>query len=86
MRIAALKVRYFSFPKQGSFLHGVIFPLYIYIVFILWLIWVRKFSRYVKNNNTEFYNFFFFCTILVRVLKISFDDPFLNFLKKILLV
>ena len=47
LRIVALSALIFYFPKQESFLHGVLFPLYIYgVVFILWLIWVRKFSRY----------------------------------------
>ncbi|MFV8368257.1 exosortase family protein XrtF [Flavobacterium sp. LB2R40] len=49
LRIAMLSVLIFYFPKQGPFLHGVIFPLYIYgVVFILWLIWVRKFSKYAS--------------------------------------
>lgn len=49
LRIAALSALIFYFPKQEPFLHGVFFPLYIYgVVFILWLIWVRKFSRYAS--------------------------------------
>lgn len=48
-RIATLSALIFYFPKQEPFLHGVFFPLYIYgVVFILWLIWVRKFSRYAS--------------------------------------
>jgi hypothetical protein len=40
-----------SFPGQVSFLHGVLFPLFIYgVVFILWVIWVSKFSLYAKNT------------------------------------
>lgn len=51
LRIAALSVLIFYFPKQEPFLHGVLFPLYIYaVVFILWLIWVRKFSRYASKD------------------------------------
>lgn len=50
LRIAALSALIFYFPKQEPFLHGVLFPLYIYgVVFILWLIWVRKFSRYASK-------------------------------------
>ena len=50
-RIAALGALIFYFPKQEPFLHGVFFPLYIYgVVFILWLIWVRKFSRYASKD------------------------------------
>lgn len=50
MRIAALSALIFYFPKQEPFLHGVLFPLYIYgVVFMLWIIWVRKFSRYASK-------------------------------------
>lgn len=48
-RIAALTVLLFYFPKQEVILHEVLFPLFIYsVVFLLWLIWVRKFSKYVS--------------------------------------
>lgn len=51
LRIAILSVLMFHFPKQEPFLHGVLFPLYIYgVVFILWLIWVRNFSRYASKD------------------------------------
>jgi exosortase family protein XrtF len=51
-RIAMLCVLLFHFPEQKQLLHGVIFPLIIYgIVFILWLIWVRKFSRYASETT-----------------------------------
>ncbi|MGO4818991.1 exosortase family protein XrtF [Flavobacterium sp. W22_SRS_FP1] len=50
-RIAALCVLMDLFPKQERLLHGVFFPLFIYgIVFILWLIWVNKFSLYAKKT------------------------------------
>lgn len=52
IRIAALSALIYYFPKQEFLLHGVLFPLYIYgVVFILWLIWVRKFSRYASKNT-----------------------------------
>ena len=52
IRIAALSALIFYFPKQESILHGVIFPLSIYgVVFILWLIWVRKFSKYASKDT-----------------------------------
>ena len=51
LRIATLSALIFYFPKQEPFLHGVLFPLYIYgVVFMLWLIWVRKFSRYASKD------------------------------------
>ncbi|MEZ7504713.1 exosortase family protein XrtF [Flavobacterium sp. Arc2] len=51
IRIALLTVLIYYFPKQESLLHGVLFPLFIYgVVFILWVIWVRKFSLYAKKD------------------------------------
>jgi exosortase family protein XrtF len=52
IRIALLCVLMFHFPKQEKFLHGVLFPLFIYgVVFILWVVWVRKFSKYASKNT-----------------------------------
>lgn len=48
-RIAMLAVLLFYFPEKGHFLHGTFFPLVIYgLVFLLWVIWVNKFSKYAK--------------------------------------
>ena len=50
-RIALLCVLMYYFPKQEHLLHSVVFPLFIYgVVFILWVIWVRKFSIYAKKT------------------------------------
>jgi exosortase family protein XrtF len=44
-RIALLCIALYSFPEYEHMLHGVVFPLIIYgIVFLLWVIWVNKFS------------------------------------------
>jgi len=49
IRIALLTVLLFYFPKQNAFLHGVLFPLIIYgYVFILWIFWINRFSKYAK--------------------------------------
>ncbi|MCP2026839.1 exosortase family protein XrtF [Flavobacterium sp. HSC-32F16] len=49
VRIALLTVLLFHFPDQSHLLHGVLFPLAIYgSVFLLWVIWVNKFSKYAK--------------------------------------
>ncbi len=54
LRIGFLCVLVFNFPNQNQFLHGVLFPLFIYgVVFILWLIWVNKFSRYASKIIKE---------------------------------
>lgn len=50
-RIALLCIFMYSFPGQDHILHAVIFPLFIYgVVFVLWVIWVRKFSIYAKKS------------------------------------
>ena len=49
LRIVVLTVLIYYFPEQLHLLHGVLFPLIIYgLVFILWVIWVNKFSKYAK--------------------------------------
>lgn len=51
-RIASLCILLYSFPKQEHILHGVLFPLFIYgVVFMLWIIWVNKFSKYATKNT-----------------------------------
>jgi len=50
-RIALLAVLIYNFPQHENFLHGVVFPLFIYgAVFALWVIWVNKYSRYAQRN------------------------------------
>jgi exosortase family protein XrtF len=52
IRIAILSWSLFYFPKKEELLHGTFFPLFIYgLVFILWILWVTKFSGYVKKNK-----------------------------------
>ncbi len=49
IRISLLVVAYYYYPDYKEFLHGIVFPLFIYgIVFILWVVWVTKFSKYAK--------------------------------------
>jgi exosortase family protein XrtF len=53
LRIALLCVLMYHFPSQEPILHGVVFPLIIYgTVFILWIIWVNKFSKYATKINS----------------------------------
>ena len=52
LRIVLLSMAIFHYPKYREILHGVIFPLFIYgIVFLLWIIWVNKYSFYASKNN-----------------------------------
>ena len=49
LRIALLTVLLYHYPNQTHLLHGVLFPLIIYgFVFILWVIWINRFSKYAK--------------------------------------
>ncbi|WP_268848953.1 exosortase family protein XrtF [Flavobacterium aestivum] len=49
VRIAILIILIYYFPGKTHLLHGVLFPLVIYgLVFILWIVWVNKFSKYAK--------------------------------------
>jgi exosortase family protein XrtF len=49
-RIALLMVAFYNFPEANFILHDILFPLVIYgVVFILWIIWVNKFSFYAKT-------------------------------------
>ena len=49
IRIVLLVLAIYYYPAYQEVLHGTIFPLFIYgVVFVLWIIWVTKFSRYAK--------------------------------------
>lgn len=51
-RIAILSIGILKFPKQQNILHSIVFPAIIYgMVFLLWIIWVNKFSNYKKSKN-----------------------------------
>lgn len=49
-RIVFLAVLLYKYPEQEHLLHGVLFPSIIYgIVFLLWLIWIKKYSNYATK-------------------------------------
>ncbi|WP_230978963.1 exosortase family protein XrtF [Flavobacterium supellecticarium] len=51
IRIVLLAMALDRYPKQEHILHGVIFPLFIYgFVFLLWVLWVQKFSGYAAKR------------------------------------
>ena len=50
LRIALLSMAVYHFPQYQDFLHSVVFPLFIYgVVFLLWIVWVNKYSFYAKK-------------------------------------
>lgn len=54
VRIVLLSMAMFHYPKYQDVLHSVVFPLFIYgIVFLLWVIWVNKFSYYAKKDASK---------------------------------
>lgn len=45
-RIVVLGIGLYRFPQHENILHHIIFPTIIYgMVFLLWMFWVRKFSK-----------------------------------------
>lgn len=54
IRIVLLSMAIFHFNQYQEILHSVIFPLFIYgIVFVLWVVWVNKFSIYAKKYHKK---------------------------------
>lgn len=52
VRIALLTVGIYEYPQYAEFMHSILFPLIIYgTVFVLWIIWVRIFSRNSGNES-----------------------------------
>lgn len=52
-RIAFLCFALYHYKQYGTLLHGTIFPLIIYgAVFLLWILWVTKFSDYARKSAT----------------------------------
>jgi exosortase family protein XrtF len=50
VRITLLCLAFYHLPAYSKFMHDVVFPLVIYgLVFILWIVWVNKFSFYAKK-------------------------------------
>ena len=46
LRISIIGIGLYEFPQHQSFLHEIMFPALIYgLVLVLWVIWVRKFSK-----------------------------------------
>ncbi|TVZ57699.1 exosortase family protein XrtF [Flavobacteriaceae bacterium MAR_2010_105] len=52
IRIVILSVGLYHYPWRREILHTVIFPLIIYgLVFMLWMIWVNRFSKLKKQHG-----------------------------------
>lgn len=52
LRIVILSVGLYHYPWRSELLHVVVFPGIIYgMVFLLWMLWVNKFSNIGKNKS-----------------------------------
>ena len=52
IRIALLCMALLHYPSSRDFLHDIVFPLFIYgVVFLLWIVWVFKFSGHVAKKQ-----------------------------------
>jgi len=51
VRIVILSIGLYHYPWRQEILHKVIFPMLIYgVVFLLWMVWVNRFSKTIKPN------------------------------------
>lgn len=51
-RILAFSILYYKYPKYQTVLHDLLFPGIIYgTIFLLWVIWVKKFSHLKLGKN-----------------------------------
>lgn len=52
IRIALIIIALYKYPEYEKILHDIVFPLVIYgFVFVLWLIWIQKFSNHAQNSS-----------------------------------
>jgi exosortase family protein XrtF len=50
LRISLITLGLYYYPEHRKLLHDYLFPLFIYgVVFLLWLLWVNKFSYHAKK-------------------------------------
>ena len=52
LRIVLLTIGLYHYPHQKAIFHTVVFPAIIYgLVFLLWILWVNRFSKLKSNNE-----------------------------------
>lgn len=52
LRIALMAIALFHYPEYKDVLHDVVFPGIIYgMVFLLWILWVNRFSKLKTNSE-----------------------------------
>lgn len=54
VRVSLLCMGYYYYPEYKKLLHDIVFPLFIYgVVFLLWIVWVKKLSGNAKNVKNK---------------------------------
>lgn len=54
IRIALLTIGIYEIPEHESFMHGTLFPAFIYgVVFLLWFLWIRNFKKTSPEKKVE---------------------------------
>jgi exosortase family protein XrtF len=49
LRIALLTIGIYEIPDYQKFMHGTLFPIFIYgLVFLLWIVWIKNYKPKVK--------------------------------------
>ena len=52
LRIALLIIGIYEIPEYQEFMHGTLFPVFIYgLVFLLWIVWIKNYKPKVKPVN-----------------------------------
>lgn len=50
LRVALMCLSLYHYPQYEALVHDIVFPLFIYgVVFLLWILWVTKFSGHAKK-------------------------------------
>lgn len=50
LRIALLTIGIYEIPEYREFMHGTLFPLFIYgLVFLMWIVWIRNYKPRSKS-------------------------------------
>lgn len=50
IRVALIIIAFYLYPEYQKVLHDIFFPLIIYgFVFLLWILWIKKYSNHAKN-------------------------------------
>lgn len=53
VRVGLLCLSFYYYPEYEDMVHDILFPLFIYgVVFVLWIMWVAKYSGHAEKTKT----------------------------------